>query len=40
VTADHVTVTVTRHLDFQVLPGGAQLDATATARATPERPAP
>lgn len=40
VTADHVTVTVTRHLDFQVLPGGIQLDATATARATQERPAP
>jgi Flp pilus assembly protein TadG len=40
VTADHVTVTATRHIDFQVLPGGADLDATATARATQERPAP
>jgi Flp pilus assembly protein TadG len=40
VTADHVTVTVTRHLDFQILPGGAHLDATATARATQERPVP
>lgn len=40
VTADHVTVTVNRHVDFQMLPGGAQLDATATARATQERPAP
>jgi hypothetical protein len=40
VTADHVTVTVNRHLDFQVLPGGAELDATATARATQERPTP
>ena len=40
VTAGHVTVTVIRHLDFQVLPGGAELDATATARATQERPAP
>jgi hypothetical protein len=40
VTADHVTVTVNRHVDFQMLPGGAQLDATATARATRERPAP
>lgn len=40
VTADQVTVTVTRNLDFQVLPGGAHLDATATARATQERPTP
>jgi Flp pilus assembly protein TadG len=40
VTADHVTVTVTRHLDFQVLPGGTRLDATASARATQERAVP
>jgi Flp pilus assembly protein TadG len=40
VIGDRVTVTVTRHVDFQVLPGGADLDATATARATQERPSP
>jgi Flp pilus assembly protein TadG len=40
VTGDQVTVTVSRHVDFQVLPGGTSLDATATARATQERPAP
>jgi hypothetical protein len=40
VTGDRVTVTVTRHVDFQVLPGGTDLDATATARATQERPSP
>jgi Flp pilus assembly protein TadG len=40
VTADHVTVTVTRHLDFQVLPAGTRLDATASARATQERAVP
>lgn len=40
VTDDQVTVTVTRHVDFQILPGGAHLDATATARATQERPTP
>jgi Flp pilus assembly protein TadG len=39
VTGDQVTVTVSRHVDFQVLPGGTSLDATATARATQERPA-
>lgn len=40
VIGDRVTVTVTRHVDFQVLPGGTDLDATATARATQERPTP
>ena len=40
VTADQVTVRVTRHVDFHVLPGGTSLDATATARATQERPTP
>ena len=40
VIGDRVTVTVTRHVDFQVLPGGTALDATATARATQERPTP
>lgn len=40
VTGDRVTVTVSRHVDFQVLPGGTSLDATATARATQERSAP
>jgi Flp pilus assembly protein TadG len=40
VIGDRVTVTVTRHVDFQVLPGGTDLDATATARATQERPSP
>jgi len=39
-TGDRVTVTVTRHVDFQILPGGTSLDATATARATQERPTP
>jgi Flp pilus assembly protein TadG len=39
-TDDRVTVTVTRHVDFQILPGGTSLDATATARATQERPTP
>jgi hypothetical protein len=38
VSGDRVTVTVIRHVDFQVLPGGTSLDATATARATQERP--
>jgi Flp pilus assembly protein TadG len=40
VIGDRVTVTVTRHVDFQVLAGGTDLDATATARATQERPTP
>jgi Flp pilus assembly protein TadG len=40
VIGDRVTVSVTRHVDFQVLPGGTELDATATARATQERPTP
>jgi Flp pilus assembly protein TadG len=40
VTDDQVTVHVTRHVDFQVLPGGASLHATATARTTQDRPTP
>lgn len=39
VTGDEVTVTVTRRVGFQLLPGAANLEATATARATQERPA-
>jgi len=32
VTDTRVTVTVSRRVDFSVLPGGADLDATATSR--------
>jgi Flp pilus assembly protein TadG len=32
VTDTRVTVTVTRQVDFAVLPGGTRLDATATSR--------
>lgn len=39
VTDDQVTVNVSRRVDFQILPGGVDLSATATARATQERPA-
>ena len=39
-TDDRVTVTVSRHVDLQILPGGTSLHATATARATQERPTP
>jgi Flp pilus assembly protein TadG len=37
VTDTQVTVTVTRNVDFTVLPGSAHLDATATSRVTRER---
>ncbi|HEX6421131.1 MAG TPA: pilus assembly protein TadG-related protein [Acidimicrobiales bacterium] len=37
VTDTQVTVTVTRHLDYLILPGGTDLDATATTRITQER---
>lgn len=37
VTDTHVTVTVRRHLDYMILPGGTDLDATATTRITQER---
>jgi Flp pilus assembly protein TadG len=40
VTDTRVTVTVTRHVDFAVLPGGTRLDATATSRVTRDREAP
>jgi Flp pilus assembly protein TadG len=40
VTDTRVTVTVTRQVDFAVLPGGTRLDATATSRVTREREAP
>jgi Flp pilus assembly protein TadG len=37
VTDTRVTVTVTRDVDFAVLPGSARLDATATSRVTRDR---
>jgi Flp pilus assembly protein TadG len=37
VTDVQVTVTVSRDVDFAVLPGSARLDATATSRVTRER---
>jgi Flp pilus assembly protein TadG len=40
VSDTRVTVKVTRHVDFAVLPGGTRLDATATSRVTREREAP
>jgi Flp pilus assembly protein TadG len=40
VVDDQVTVNVTRHVDFHLLPGGTSLDATATARTTQDRATP
>jgi Flp pilus assembly protein TadG len=40
VSDTRVTVTVTRQVDFAVLPGGTRLDATATSRVTRDREAP
>jgi Flp pilus assembly protein TadG len=40
VSDTRITVTVTRQVDFAVLPGGATLDATATSRVTRDREAP
>jgi Flp pilus assembly protein TadG len=37
VTDTRITVTVTRQVDFAVLPGGTRLDATATSRVTRDR---
>ena len=37
VTGTRVTVTVSRHVDFLILPGATRLDATATSRVTQER---
>lgn len=37
VTDTQVTVRVTRHLDYLILPGGTDLAATATTRITQER---
>lgn len=37
VTDTQVTVTVSRDVDFLILPGGTHLDATATSRITQER---
>jgi Flp pilus assembly protein TadG len=40
VTDTKITVTVNRHVDFVIMPGGASLDATATSRVTQERATP
>jgi Flp pilus assembly protein TadG len=37
VTGTRVTVTVSRDVDFLILPGATRLDATATSRVTQER---
>lgn len=39
VSGQQVTVTAAREVDYLMLPGGAQLDATATSRVTQERAA-
>jgi Flp pilus assembly protein TadG len=40
VSDTRITVTVTRQVDFAVLPGGTRLDATATSRVTRDRGTP